>query len=98
MPLETLEAFEVLEAEFTKVENGQCGELLRVWREVPRLQSVTAQLYTLDVFHPCDNVIVAAVRHQTACHARCRWNTVRTVLGILLANSVDIITRKLKWD
>lgn len=31
MPLETLEAFEVLEAEFTEVENGQCGELLWVW-------------------------------------------------------------------
>lgn len=30
MPLQTLQAFEVLETEFTEVEDGQCGEFLWV--------------------------------------------------------------------
>lgn len=40
MPLETLEAFEILEAEFTKVEDRQSSEFLWIWRKVPGLQSV----------------------------------------------------------
>lgn len=37
MPLETLEALEVLKTKFTKVEDWEGGELLWVWRKVPRL-------------------------------------------------------------
>lgn len=70
MPLQTLEALEVLEAVFTQVEDGEAGELLRVRREVPGLQPVPAQLDAVDVLHACDDVIVAAVRHQAAGHAR----------------------------
>ncbi len=90
MPLETLQAFEVLETEFTEVEDGQCGEFLWVRWEVPGLQSVTSQLYTLYVFHPRDDVIMAAVGHQTACHAGRRRDAIRTVLGILVLYNVDI--------
>lgn len=63
MPLKTLEAFEVLETEFTEVEDGQRGEFLWVGREVPRLQSVPSQLYTLNVLHPGDDVVMAAIGH-----------------------------------
>lgn len=90
MPLETLQAFEVLETEFTEVEDGQRGEFLRIRREVPGLQSVTSQLYALYVFHSGDDVVVAAVGHQTPRHAGCRRDAVWTVLGILVANSGDI--------
>lgn len=89
MPLETLQAFEVLETEFTEVEDGQRGEFLWVWWKVPGLQSVTSQLYALYIFHPGDDVIVAAVGHQAARHAGCRWDAVRTVLWILVVNNVD---------
>lgn len=90
MPLETLQAFEVLETEFTEVEYGQCGEFLWVRWEVPGLQSVASQLYTLYVFHPGDDVVVAAVGHQTPRHAGRRRDAVWTVLGILLVHSEDI--------
>lgn len=87
MPLETLEALEVLKTKFTKVEDGEGGELLWVWRKVPRLQPVPAQLNTVYVLHPRDDVIVTAVRHQTTSHARGRGDTIRTVLRILRAES-----------
>lgn len=76
MPLETLEAFEVLETEFTEVEDGQCGKFLWVRREVPGLQPVTTQLYTLNVLHAGDDVIVAAIGHQTPRHAGRRRDAV----------------------
>lgn len=90
MSLETLEAFEVFEAEFAEVEDRQRRQLLWVWWEVPRLESVSSQLYTLYVFHPGDNVVVATVGHQTARHARCSRNTIRAVLGILVVNNAHI--------
>lgn len=83
VPLQTLEALEVLEAELAEVEDGQGGELLRVGREVPGLQPVPAQLDAVDVLHARDDVVVAAVRHQTARHARRRGNAIRTVLRVL---------------
>lgn len=86
MPLKTFQAFEVLETEFTEVEYGQCGEFLWVRWEIPGLQPVTSQLYTFYVFHPGDNVIVAAVRHQTSCHAGRSRDAVWTVLGILVTH------------
>ncbi len=76
VPLETFEALEVFETEFTEVENGQRGELLWVWREVPRLQSVPAQLNTVYVLHSRHNVIMTAVGHQATGHARGRWDTI----------------------
>lgn len=90
MPLQTLQTFEVLEAELAKVENGQWCQLLWVGGEVPGLQSVPAQLDTLYVLHPCDDVVVATVRHQTPSHAGCSWNAVRTVLGILVVHNSNI--------
>lgn len=68
--LQTLEASAVLEAELAEVEDRQRGELLWVWREVPGLEAVPAQLDALDVLHPGDNVVVAPVRHQAPSHAR----------------------------
>lgn len=67
--LQTLETTAIFEAELAEVEDGQCGKFLWVWGEVPRLQAVPAQLDTLNVLHPGDNVVVAAVRHQAASHA-----------------------------
>lgn len=90
MPLQTLETFEVLEAELAEVENGQRRQFLRVGGEVPGLQSVPPQLDALDVFHPGDDVVVAAVGHQTPSHAGCSWNAVRTVLGILVVHNSSI--------
>lgn len=46
-----------------------------------------AQLNTVYVLHSRDDVIVTAVRHQTTSHARGRGDTIRTVLGILRADS-----------
>lgn len=83
MSLETFQAFEVLETEFAEVEDGQCGELLWVRREVPGLEPVTPQLYALDVLHPGDDVIMTAVGHQTPRHAGCRGDAIGTVLRIL---------------
>lgn len=91
MPLKTLEAFEVFQTEFTEVEDGQRGEFLWVRWEVPGLQSVSAQLYALDVFHPCDNVIVAPVRHQTAGHPRGARDAVWAVLRILTWEKIKIV-------
>lgn len=90
MPLQTLQTFEVLEAELAEVENGQRCQFLWVGGEVPGLQSVPAQLDTLDVLHPRDDVVVATVRHQTPGHAGCSWNAVRTVLGILVVHNSNI--------
>lgn len=81
--LETLKALEVLEAKLAEVEDGEGGELLRVGREVPRLEPVPAQLDAVNVLHARDNVVVAAVRHQAACHAWRRRDPIRAVLGIL---------------
>lgn len=67
--LQTLQATAVFEAELAEVEDGQCGKLLWVRGEVPRLQAVPAQLNALDVLHPGNDVVVAAVRHQAASHA-----------------------------
>lgn len=89
MPLQTLEALEVLETEFTEVEDGQCGEFLRVRREVPGLEPVAAQLDALDVLHPRDDVVVAAVRHQAARHAGGGRDAVGAVLGILEMNDQE---------
>ncbi|KAG9346517.1 hypothetical protein JZ751_006828 [Albula glossodonta] len=61
MPLQTFEAFEVLEAELAEVEDGQGGELLWVRGEVPGFQAVAAQLNTVNVLHSSDDVIMAAV-------------------------------------
>lgn len=83
MPLQTLEALEVLEAELAEVENGQCGELLRVRWEVPRLQPMTAQLDAVNVLHAGDYVIMATVWHQTASHARGGGDAIWAVLGVL---------------
>lgn len=90
MPLQTLQAFQILEAELAEVENGQRCQLLWVGGEVPGLQPVPAQLDTLYVLHPCDDVVVATVRHQTSGHARCSWDAVRTVLGILVVHNSKI--------
>lgn len=49
-----------------------------------------AQLDTLYVLHPCDDVVVATVGHQTPSHAGCSWNAVRTVLGILVVHNSNI--------
>lgn len=67
--LQTLEAAAILEAELAEIEDGQCGELLGVRGEVPRLEAVTAQLNALNVLHPGNNVVVAPVRHQAPSHA-----------------------------
>lgn len=85
--LKTFEALEVFETEFTEVENGQRGELLWVWREVPRLQPVPAKLYTVYVFHSRHDVIMTAVWHQTTGHARGRWDSIWTVLRVLRSES-----------
>lgn len=90
MPLQTLQTFEVLEAELAEVENGQRRQFLWVGGEVPGLQSVPSQLYTLYVFHPGDDVVMATVGHQTPSHAGCGWNAIRTVLGILLVHNYNI--------
>lgn len=74
--LQTLEASAVLEAELAEVEDGQGGELLRVRGEVPRLEAVPAQLDALNVLHPGDDVVVAAVRHQAPSHSRSRGYSV----------------------
>lgn len=70
MPLQTLEATAILEAELAEIEDWQCGELLWVRGEVPRLEAVPAQLDALNVLHPGDDVVVAPVRHQAPGHAR----------------------------
>lgn len=80
MPLQTLEALEVLEAEFTEVENGQGGQLLRVRGEVPGLKPVAPQLYAVDVLHAGHDVVMAPVGHQAARHARRCGDAVRAVL------------------
>lgn len=67
--LQTLKATAIFEAELAEVEDRQCGELLWVWGEVPRLEAVPAQLDALNVLHPGNNVIVAPVRHQAPSHA-----------------------------
>lgn len=67
--LQTLEATAILEAELAQVEDGQCGELLGVRGEVPRLEAMPAQLNTLNILHPGDDVVVTPVRHQAASHA-----------------------------
>lgn len=69
MALQTLKATAIFEAELAEVEDRQCGELLWVWGEVPRLEAVPAQLDALNVLHPGNNVIVAPVRHQAPSHA-----------------------------
>lgn len=85
--LKTFEALQVFETEFTEVENGQRGELLGVWREVPRFQPVPAQLYTVYVLHSCHNVIMTAVWHQTTSHAWGGWDSIWTVLRVLRSES-----------
>lgn len=69
VPLQTLEAPAILEAELAEVEHRQRGELLRVWREVPGLEAVPAQLDAFNVLHPGHDVVVAPVGHQAASHA-----------------------------
>lgn len=90
MPLQTLKALEVLEAELAEVEDGQRGQLLRVWGKVPGLESMAAQLYAVDVLHPRDDIIMAAVGHQTPGHAWCRGDTVRAVLRVLIVHNGEI--------
>lgn len=87
MPLQTLEALEVLQAELTEVENRQCGQFLWVGGEVPGLQPVAAQFNAVNVLHTRDNVVMATVRHQTAGHARGRGDAIGAVLRVLTQNS-----------
>lgn len=49
-----------------------------------------AQLDALYVLHPRDDVVVATVGHKAPSHARCSWNAVRTVLGVLVVHSSNI--------
>lgn len=74
--LQTFEATAVFEAELAQVEDRKCGELLWVRGEVPWLEAVPAQLDTLNVLHPGNNVVVAPVGHQAASHAWCRWYSI----------------------
>lgn len=81
--LEAAEAVAVLEAEFAEVEDGQRRQLLGVGGEVPGFEAMPPQLDAFDVFHPRDDVIVAAIRNQAARHPRRRGGSVRRVLRVL---------------
>lgn len=54
---ETSLALDILQAEFTDIDDGLVGEFLGVGREVPRLHAITTQFYQLYVFHSCDDIV-----------------------------------------
>ena len=49
--LQAVAAFAELEAELAKVDAGEGRHLLRVGREVPRLDAIAAEFDQLDVLH-----------------------------------------------
>lgn len=62
--LQTFPTLPVFETKFTNVDALESAQFLRVGREVPRLDSMLAQFYELDVLHPRDDVVV--MRDHTA--------------------------------
>lgn len=79
VPLQTLSALPVLQAEFTDIDAVECAELLGVWREVPGLDSVLAELNQLNVLHPGDHVVVVG-DHA----ARLSWRLFKRLLRVVV--------------
>ena len=69
MSLQAFPTFHILEAKLANVNDRFAGELLRIGRKVPRLDSVASELNHVDVLHPHDHVVAVSVAAASVHHA-----------------------------
>ena len=84
-----MEALDVLQAKFAKVNYRFQGKFLWVRWEIPRLNSKFTQLNHFDILHPCYNIIMATILNHTSClpHTSClRWGAWQVLWTILWIN------------
>lgn len=81
-----MEALDVLQAKFAKVNYRFQGKFLWVRWEIPRLNSKFTQLNHFDILHSCYDIIMATILDHTSSlsHTSClRWGAWQ-VLGTIL--------------